>query len=152
MRISAWSSDVCSSDLYRLTDRLRLTCGIRYTWDKRTIDRHGIEDWRLEDPICQVGENAGLPASVAECTNRESAKFKYPAWLASVDYELTPAIFLYAKTSGASMSGGFHSRNVPAPYRSFFDPAKLRDVELGFKNTKEHTSELQSLMRISYAV
>src|SRR3546814_11088611 len=29
---------------YRLTDRLRLTGGIRYTWDKRTIDRHGIED------------------------------------------------------------------------------------------------------------
>src|SRR3546814_10883509 len=67
------------------------------------------------------------------CTNRESAKFKDPAWLASVDYELTPDIFLYATTSGASMSGGFNSRNVPAPYRSFFDPEKVRDVELGFK-------------------
>src|SRR3546814_1003768 len=31
------------------------------------------------------------------------------------------------------MSGGFNSRNVPAPYRSFFDPEKVRDVELGFK-------------------
>src|SRR3546814_9758813 len=80
------------------------------------------------------------------------------------------------------MSGGFNSRNVPAPYRSFFDPEKVRDVELGFKGdfldnklrvnlaafhawqkgvqrivnttfrSEEHTSELQSLMRISYAV
>src|SRR3546814_6441979 len=31
------------------------------------------------------------------------------------------------------MSGGFNSRNVPAPYRSFFYPEKVRDVALGFK-------------------
>jgi iron complex outermembrane receptor protein len=118
---------------YRVTDRLRFTGGLRYTWDKRTIDRHGVEDWRLADPICQVGENAGLPASQAKCTNRESDKFKYPAWLASVDYEITPDIFVYAKTSGASMSGGFNSRNVPPPYSSSFEPEDVRDVEVGFK-------------------
>lgn len=118
---------------YHLTQRLRLTGGLRYTWDKRTIDRHGVEDWRLADPVCQVGANSGLPASVAECTDRESAKFSYPAWLASVDYELTPDIFLYAKTSGASMSGGFNSRAVPPPYSSSFQPEDVRDVELGFK-------------------
>src|SRR3546814_14105922 len=85
--------------------------------------------------MCQVGENAGLPASVAECTNRESAKFKYPAWLASVDYELTPDIFLYATPSGASLSGGFNSRNVPAPYRSFLAREKVHADQLAIHSS-----------------
>src|SRR3546814_18317212 len=48
MRISDWSSDVCSSDLhytnrsvvlfgqagFKITDKLTANAGIRYTWDK----------------------------------------------------------------------------------------------------------------------
>src|SRR3546814_5748191 len=46
MRISDWSSDVCSSDLiygqinYHLTDRLRATGGLCYTWDSRKLVLH----------------------------------------------------------------------------------------------------------------
>jgi iron complex outermembrane receptor protein len=118
---------------YNITDALRVTGGIRYTWDKRHINRQATVDFRAQDQICGTGPNIGLPASVAPCNDPEDAKFDYPAWLASVDYRVTEGIFVYAKTSGASMSGGFNNRAVPPPYSASFKPEDVRDVELGFK-------------------
>jgi iron complex outermembrane receptor protein len=120
---------------YNVTDRLRVTGGIRYTWDKREIDRHTTNDYRLPaaDQLCEVGPNIGLAAGVAPCNDRESATFSYPAWTAGIDYKIDPNIFVYVKTSGASMSGGFNSRPVPFPYHSAFKPENVHDVETGFK-------------------
>ncbi len=127
---------------YNLTDAIRLTGGIRYTWDTRKIDRQGTTPFlpRPGQPItCQAGPNAGLPAPTgmqapnSGCHNAETAKFKYPAWTAGVDFKVAPDMFLYAKTSGASNSGGFNARPVPPPYLSSFQPEKVRDVEAGFK-------------------
>ena len=117
---------------YSVTDRLRLTGGIRYTWDKRNIDRHGSNNWNTI-PICSVGASAGRPVSAAPCTEKDSAKFDYPAWTAGIDYKIDDGVFVYAKTSGASNSGGFNNRPVPAPFTKSFDPEDVRDVEAGFK-------------------
>ncbi|WP_156457986.1 TonB-dependent receptor [Sphingomonas sp. Leaf412] len=129
----ARSIGVFSQLNYRVTDRLRVTGGLRYTWDKRVIDRHSVQDFRAADPICAVGANAGRPASAAPCEDRQVANFSYPAWLASVDYRISPDVFVYAKTSGASMSGGFNVAPVPRPFNAAFEPEDVRDVELGFK-------------------
>jgi iron complex outermembrane recepter protein len=120
---------------YHVTDALRLTGGLRYTWDKRTIDRHSTNNWRLPDnlEVCTVGPNSGLTAAAAPCTDPRSTSFKYPAWTLGVDYRVNDQLFLYAKSSGASMSGGFNSRFVPAPFTQQFTPEKVRDVEVGFK-------------------
>ncbi|WP_371433278.1 TonB-dependent receptor [Novosphingobium sp.] len=127
---------------YNVTDAVRLTGGIRYTWDTREIDRQGTTPFipRPGQTIkCQAGPNAGqpaptgLPAPNSGCHNAESANFSYPAWTAGIDFKVSPDVFLYAKTSGASNSGGFNSRPVPAPYSSSFQPEKVRDVEAGFK-------------------
>jgi iron complex outermembrane recepter protein len=120
---------------YNVTDALRVTGGLRYTWDKRTIDRHSTNNWRLPDnlEVCTVGPNTGLTAAAAPCTDPRSASFKYPAWTLGADYRVSDQLFLYAKTSGASMSGGFNSRFVPAPFTQQFEPEKVRDAEVGFK-------------------
>lgn len=118
---------------YRFTEELRVTGGLRYTWDKRSIDRQGIADWRAADPVCNVGANTGLRASVARCTNAESTSFEYPAWTLGIDYKVSPGLFIYAKTSGASMSGGFNSRPVPAGFSSSFQPERVKDAEIGLK-------------------
>ncbi len=120
---------------YNVTDALRVTGGFRYTWDKRTIDRKSTANWRLPDnlEVCTVGPNTGLTAAAAPCTDPRSANFKYPAWTLGADYRVSDQLFLYAKTSGASMSGGFNSRFVPAPFTQQFDPEKVRDAEVGFK-------------------
>jgi len=121
---------------YQVTDRLRATGGIRYTWDTRFINRHGYTPRVGGIPRCQAGPNAGVPVStVGTCENPETAKFDYPAWTAGVDYKVTPDIFVYLKTSGASNSGGFNSRPVPPPYSSSFKPEAVRDIEGGFKGT-----------------
>ena len=120
---------------YHVTDALRLTGGFRYTWDKRSIDRHSTNDWSLPDPQekCTVGANTGLTAATAPCTDPASASFSYPAWTFGIDYRVDDQIFLYAKTSGASMSGGFNSRTVFAPYTQQFQPETVRDIEVGVK-------------------
>jgi iron complex outermembrane receptor protein len=120
---------------YRLSDRLRATVGFRYTWDKRFIDRHGTADWRLPaaQQVCVVGLNIGLTAAQAACVDPNVAKFQYPSWTAGLDYKLASDVFVYLKTSGASMSGGFVARPVPPPNAQFFKPENLRDVEMGFK-------------------
>jgi iron complex outermembrane receptor protein len=120
---------------YRVTDALRVTGGFRYTWDKRSIDRHSTNDWSLADPLekCTVGVNSGLTAAAAPCTAPGSASFSYPAWTFGIDYRVDDQLFLYAKTSGASMSGGFNSRTVFAPYTQQFLPETVRDIEVGLK-------------------
>jgi iron complex outermembrane receptor protein len=120
---------------YNVTEALRITGGLRYTWDKRTINRRSTNNWRLPDDleVCTVGPNSGKTAAAAPCTDPRKASFKYPAWTLGVDYRVSDQLFLYAKTSGASMSGGFNSRFVPAPFTQQFDPEKVRDAEVGFK-------------------
>lgn len=120
---------------YHVTDALRITGGFRYTWDKRSIDRHSTNDWSLPDPQekCTVGVNSGLTAAAAPCTAPSSASFSYPAWTFGIDYRLDDQLFLYAKTSGASMSGGFNSRTVFAPDTQDFKPETVRDIEVGLK-------------------
>ena len=132
---SARSVGVFGQVNYNITEDLRITGGLRYTWDKRFINRRGTNDFRLarENRVCTQGPNAGLTLGQAECFDRNTAKFDYPAWTAGIDYQVTPDVFVYAKTSGASMSGGFSPRPVPAPFSDSFGPEKVRDVEAGVK-------------------
>lgn len=119
---------------YNLTDALRLTGGIRYTWDTRFINRRGTAPRVGGIPLCQAGPNAGQPVSeVGACEDPETAKFDYPAWTAGIDYKISPDVFVYLKTSGASNSGGFNARPVPPPYSNSFEPEDVRDIEAGFK-------------------
>src|SRR3546814_2030483 len=89
-----------------------------------------------------LGVNCNLdmpdaPPTATECNQTQNAKFDYPAWTFGLDWQATDDIFLYAVTRGAAKAGGWNLRAGPAA------PA--------FRS-EEHTSELQSLMRISYAV
>lgn len=121
---------------YRFSDALRVTGGIRYTWDKRFINRMGFTPRLSATPRCQAGPNQGVLVSVVgTCQNPETAKFDYPAWTVGVDYKINSDVFVYLKTSGASNSGGFNSRPVPPPFSSSFQPEDVRDIEGGFKGT-----------------
>src|SRR3546814_2531316 len=114
MRISDWSSDVCSSDLQRvelLEDRA--ACGI----DDHQRAGRGTAPGR-------IGEERNLPRHVRT------------AVVADEDH-LPRLLGLHAHAQqAAAQRGALGARQcLGAAYRS-----------------EEHTSELQSLMRISYAV
>lgn len=136
------STGVFAQLYYNVSDAVRLTGGLRYTWDTREINRQGTVP-HLPRPgqvvTCQAGVNAGRPAPTgmqapnSGCTDPGTAKFSYPAWTAGIDVKLSSDIFVYAKTSGASNSGGFNARPVPPPYSSSFKPEDVRDIEGGIK-------------------
>src|SRR3546814_1081799 len=121
MRISDCSSDVCSSDLtgffaqgyYELTDTIRATGGIRYTWDRRNTVLHNVRAYGLPGATTVGGLDNCVNAdndAPGVCAQTQKAKFDYPAWTAGLDWLATDDIFLYAQTSGEAKSGGWNTR------------------------------------------
>src|SRR3546814_2601383 len=117
LRISDWSSDVCSSDLH--------------------AQRLAVELLGLAHDF--VGDRLDVPARGAGGDNHEIAD----AGLA-VDVDLDDVVGLEFGERGAD---GFEQG---VGRRRWIGKAGLDDLR-GIRS-EEHTSELQSLMRISYAV
>src|SRR3546814_2532726 len=118
MRISDWSSDVCSSDL-----------------DGQSI----IAGRALPDSEWILLNNGSPIASVRADANGE--------WVVLPDAALVPganAFSLVAKAERGRVTIPAPGALAPVPV----EPAPAPDAE----RSEEHTSELQSLMRISYAV
>jgi len=137
---------------YQLTQRLRLTTGLRYTEDERTVSTINLRDARFaptgyanppldtvancangfpNNGTTSLGQNDGAndPFSLCRLTLEES--FGYASYLLSLDFQATDDLLLYAKTSKSSLAGGWNAR-AGAPALSF-DPEGARDVELGMK-------------------
>src|SRR3546814_8055953 len=130
MRISDWSSDVCSSDLQELTaaphqlvDRLD---HVNRDADRARLigDRAGD---RLANPPGRIGAEL-VAAAIFELVDR-----LHQADVAFLDQveELQPAVGVFLGDRD--------------------DEAQIR-LDHFLLRSEEHTSELQSLMRISYAV
>src|SRR3546814_4189405 len=124
MRISDWSSDVCSSDL-------------QASYYAR---RFGVELDPETEVVVTLGSKEGL-ANLAQ------------AITAPGDVVLAPNPSYPIHTFGFIIAGAT-IRSVPTtPDERFFDSLE-RAVKFTVPKprSEEHTSELQSLMRISYAV
>src|SRR3546814_1312025 len=110
MRISDWSSDVCSSDLFDCPTVARLA---------ETVGQEG--DWATPRPkIVRREDQSRAPLSLVQERLRMLEAFN-------------PGTLSYNTPSGHRLRGPL-------------------DVALLDRRSEEHTSELQSLMRISYAV
>src|SRR3546814_3992169 len=85
MRISDWSSDVCSSDL----ERLRLTGGLRYSYEKKDFAYRVLLNGNQVD--------AGQPRS------------SWTAWTPKIgiDYDVADDVMVYASATRGFKSGGF---------------------------------------------
>src|SRR3546814_8018421 len=106
MRISDWSSDVCSSDLGVLGDEVGL--GV-------DLDQHGLAGFPGHRDAALGGDAAGLLVGLGQARLAQQLG------------------------GGIDVAAGLGQRLLA------FHPA-------GAGRSEEHTSELQSLMRISYAV
>src|SRR3546814_1774393 len=132
MRISDWSSDVCSSDLLRIwragTPQIRISCPRSETDEPDHRSQRKI--W-----ICAGRAGRFLHAALSPpAADRQQI----------VD------------RSGSARLGRRHGerarawRRLHALWRSLH--YAMRDGSCACRRSEEHTSELQSLMRISYAV
>src|SRR3546814_10708567 len=136
MRISDWSSDVCSSDL-----KSSLAFGTIYAeaqrryfesvapYARRLIDQAGVPDVDAID---------GLPPAVALQQQRGSSNAR--SSVGSVTTLSSLVRMMYSRA-------GAYPANQPMLYAEDFSPNTPQGAR-----SEEHTSELQSLMRISHAV
>src|SRR3546814_2578156 len=134
MRISDWSSDVCSSDLAL-----------------------PVRDGLVEVPILNVDASAGFGA-IAESETAHTRFGFDERWLGKLTRAKSPSLSII-HVHGESMEptlrdgdeGLVDSSDQGSRLRDGIYVLRADDA-LVVKRSEEHTSELQSLMRISYAV
>src|SRR3546814_5284888 len=135
MRISVWSSYVCSADLKRPLWRIPAS-RMKGDLDRKDeingdhlvpMTRQGLAVLRALWPLTGEGE-------LLFPSNRHSHR---PMSENAIGYLLNRA--------------GYHGHHVPHGFRAAFSTIMNEWAEREGKRSEEHTSELQSLMRISYA-
>src|SRR3546814_7297956 len=123
MRISDWSSDVCSSDLSPSTNSSRI-------WKRRTSAITTVVDLASTVSNSLHSIETGAEAMRGAATTLDGTT-------------LMPASAISSNSAGASMQVKLMaSASSSATRLTTNSPVR----------SEEHTSELQSLMRISYAV
>src|SRR3546814_2582320 len=137
MRISDWSSDVCSSDLERenLFKRAWLTVGrVEQLPEKGSFFTKTIEIWNAPIVVTR-GSDDRIQAFYNVCAHRGNQ------------------VVLTERGRASRFSCNYHNwvyRN-DGSLMGVPDEANFFALDTK-KRSEEHTSELQSLMRISYAV
>src|SRR3546814_3645280 len=125
MRISDWSSDVCSSDLQRVFG------GAQF--------------------LAQALEGAGVVVVAVDVAQLRRELFESRLVDAAVVLEAVAGAFAQLVDRPARMGHADHRHVEPAARDHRLQRGK--DLLVGkVAKSEEHTSELQSLMRISYAV
>src|SRR3546814_9026684 len=120
MRISDWSSDVCSSDLY---GRRKEVEPARCTWQ-------GVGPW---------------------ASRMGAALFKRFRLECHIERGLPDRRLLHRQARSFHATAGNGPHELPCGGAGDCGPRRLV-CRAGDDRSEEHTSELQSLMRISYAV
>src|SRR3546814_7453823 len=133
MRISDWSSDVCSSDLLAnrvgplLAHIVDEEVGCLVAENQRAHGEGRAFERRQAGPhVDAVDQEDGQPAE--QDRQHHAAKDHRDGEILRPDTRLRQLLL------------------------DFLDLTILKDLELAEERSEEHTSELQSLMRISYAV
>src|SRR3546814_6048956 len=122
MRISDWSSDVCSSDLPAVSS-------YGFQSRKKGVRCDPSPSFRTLFPLARKGPFRVIPW----WTTLEDRPYSAASAIMSTETYLRPSLPSWNRTWPSAVANSVWS--LPMPTRS-----------------EEHTSELQSLMRISYAV
>src|SRR3546814_8372750 len=129
MRISDWSSDVCSSDLVQVAIlALRVSLGVELFRQELRLRKSARE----ERQQALVGLDDRLPGGSDNL------------WVTPAEIDLVTDALLAPHQN--PLIGDILALPARLP-----EPA-VRLAQVGNERSEEHTSELQSLMRISYAV
>lgn len=117
--IKAHSFALFGQGTYSVTDKLRLTAGLRYTED--TKSNRGGTFITLPDGtvITRIG------------TNIADASWKSTNWKLGLEYDLGSHSLLYAQAATAYKAGGYFDGVAPNTY----DPEDIIAYEIGSKNT-----------------
>jgi iron complex outermembrane recepter protein len=119
---------------YSVTDRLKLTEGLRYTWDR---DRNTSQMIAYNFPVVPPYTAAPTPKCIDlvafPCFQTSAASSSAPTWVTDLDYNFTDDVMVYGKYTRGYRAGGVFPSS-PADYR-VFQPEKVDTYETGFKTT-----------------
>lgn len=135
---------------YEITDRLKLTGGIRYTWDSQETTGRLIRytvPWNPYSPNAVdfvplnqafTGANPAtcviITATTANgCVETVKQKSSAPTWLIGLDFKPLDDVLAYAKWSRGYRTGGI-SFQLPPAIRTY-GPEKVDTYEVGLKAT-----------------
>lgn len=133
---------------YDITEQLKFTAGLRYTWDKQHTDVQQIRPnlagnfLTCGSPI-GVSRTSGTPITAATrfplstafdaCHDIQSQSSEAPTWLIGLDYKPIEDVLLYAKWTRGYRQGGLSifSPDTTQPY----DEEKVDTYEIGAKTS-----------------
>ena len=128
---------VYEQSTYAITDQLKLTEGLRYTWDAESNSSQQITyHFPVEPPytqgpnaVCTYAATSVLPG----CYQFAEEGSRAPTWLIDLDYNPIDDILVYGKYARGYRAGGVFA-NSPANYRTW-EPEKVDSYESGFKSS-----------------
>src|SRR3546814_7810644 len=139
MRISDWSSDVCSSDL-QIDQRTGLAAAARAE-GREVMEAAGIDRARSAEETARRGDLVKILPIDGATRSGGSTWQSIARGTGRVEVDqLNGEIVLLGRLHG-----------VPTPVNAMLQQVG-NELALSGARSEEHTSELQSLMRISYAV
>ncbi|TKV41328.1 hypothetical protein A0U87_21775 [Sphingobium sp. MP9-4] len=124
---------------YKLTSKLTLDAGLRYTWDKTTgsstnmvVGYSAATGWNMPTFSCT---NPALTygGSPGTCMERYSQNSKAPTWIVGLNYKPIDDIMLYAKYSRGYRQGSVSP--LAAVGFKTYEPEKVDVYEGGIKTT-----------------
>jgi iron complex outermembrane receptor protein len=126
---------------YKITDRLSITLGGRYTWDTKALDgenryaeQNGVQNVCAyvnpgnTDPTITTSTTANGPCSLIR-----SDKFHYFTYDAGLNYKVSKDTFVYIKSNDGVRSGGQQPRAINFATATAFTPDKAINYEAGIK-------------------
>src|SRR3546814_8087716 len=123
MRISDWSSDVCSSDLFSITTVEKADRGTSVTLHLREGEDEFLSGWKLREVLRRYSDHISLPIRML----KEEWDAEKSEQVATTEWEtINQASALWTRPK---------SEITDEQYQELY-------------RSEEHTSELQSLMRI----
>lgn len=133
----AWAAFAQGS--YKVTDRLGVTLGARWSWDRRELDLQNSRFWHqnpagLAGSVCTVQSDDGVALPADACSKNLKDNWNSPTWLASVNYELTPGTMAYGSVTTGYRAGGFSIRATTLDEQQPFDEEKVITYEVGLKS------------------
>jgi iron complex outermembrane receptor protein len=131
--------------VYKLTDQLSLTGGIRYTIDNtKATGRNtrelvartgGVTGIVCSDSVRFRNPDGSFPKVVADrsqCANTIEIESQKPTWLLDLDYKPTQDVLLYGKWARGYRAGGINMTNIGI---ETWNPEKVDTYEIGAKTT-----------------
>jgi iron complex outermembrane recepter protein len=118
-RVRAKTDAVYGQASYEIASSLTLTAGLRYTWERLSIEQ--------------------LPAATYTSGAPDQKKsFQDPSWEVGLEYQASADVFAYLKTRGSFRSGGFNGAAPPVNADAtgggnIFDSEHTQDIEGGVK-------------------